>query len=611
MKKINTHTIAFGMSIFSIGILFSVTTFASTTGDAKNAPTDILLNEIVVNENAANDTFIGTLSAVDPDNEAEDLTFFIPNDAGGRFEIEDGNSLQVKNGNELLNYETDSAHEITILVRDPDWNTFTKNFTILVQNRNESPTDILFDSTAVDEGSESGMTVGTLTPIDPDKGDAHTFALANDAGGRFAIANQNEVIVVDGSLLLAESYDISVYVFDAVGNRYDKYFSVDVNPVQAPIVSDVSVTFNESGDTVFRWTTDKEAKSRIGYGLVGDITALTPFTTTYTTEQEVLIPQLLKCVTHDYRTRSSDDQEKERVGTISTFTTDGCVGNAKALTQKQENIIPNNGGMVQLVTDLGIGIQVTFPERFLEWETPVQVQLKRLEVGAVLKSIGMPLPSKDMYVAGTGLYDLEILQDVSTKISELQKNMTVTFSYSDEDITMLDESTLIPYQWNGKSWEKLPGRCQTDQLNNTITCTTDVPTVFGVFGTLNDIAKTYTGKAKALEQNFLEGKDNSTVPKEDIESLLKKRIEGMKRGTLTKGTLQKKVEEEQAVAQSVTSKLDQTRALFELYKIAEEEVVLCEKREVGACDQIYEYLSKEIEKREKQMIDQLMQNWEE
>ncbi len=612
MKKINTNRIRFIVCFMGVLSFFLISSaFALVDGDLKNAPNNILLNEIVVSENAANDTFIGMLSAVDPDNEIEDLTFFIPNDAGGRFEIAEGNSLQVKNGNEFLDYESDKFHEITILVRDPDWNTFTKNFTILVQNKNEAPTNILFESTAVDERVEVGTVVGTLTAIDPDSGDSHTFALANDAGGRFAVANGNQVVVLDGTRLMAESYDISVYVVDAVRNMYDKYFSVDVNPMQAPILSEIIMDTDEEKGMVFQWTTDKEAKSRIGYGLVGDISRLTPFTSNYTLSQEVAIPDLLDCVTHDYRSRSSDDQGKESVGTIATFTTKGCIGEANTLVEVQENVSSGEGGVMKILIGKNEGVQVNIPEGGVESEKQVQFQLKRLEVGAILQAVGAPVAAEDMYVLGTGIYDLQALSDVSTKLSNFQENIHITFSYSEDDVVMLEEETLSVYQWSEEGWEKLPRRCYGDTLNNMITCATETPGVFGVFGVMNDVARGYTGIAKAMQNNVekQEPKKPKKPKKPELtpsEVLFQKRLEQMKSGALSKQTIGAKIKEEDELTQDVVAKLYEAQVLLEMYKIAHEEIALCETQEVGSCDEIYDFLRAEIDSREKQMIDHLM-----
>src|SRR5262249_11057425 len=48
--------------------------------------------------------------------------------------------------------------------------------------RNHPPTNILLSSNSVAEGKPAGTAVGTLSAIDSDSGDSHTFALVNGAG---------------------------------------------------------------------------------------------------------------------------------------------------------------------------------------------------------------------------------------------------------------------------------------------------------------------------------------------------------------------------------------------------------------------------------------------
>ena len=87
---------------------------------------------------------------------------------------------------------------------------------------------------SVAENSPTDTYVGTLSGLDIDDGEIYTFALLDDAGGRFKISG-NELLVADGSLLDYEdatSHDIVVGVTDSGGKAYDKtitIFLTDVN----------------------------------------------------------------------------------------------------------------------------------------------------------------------------------------------------------------------------------------------------------------------------------------------------------------------------------------------------------------------------------------------
>ena len=88
-------------------------------------------------ENAAADTVVGTVSGIDPNDDAATLKFALLDDAGGRFALK-GNQLVVKNG-ALLDYETARAHTIKLQVTDPDGHILEKSFTIDLTDVAEAP----------------------------------------------------------------------------------------------------------------------------------------------------------------------------------------------------------------------------------------------------------------------------------------------------------------------------------------------------------------------------------------------------------------------------------------------------------------------------------------
>ena len=66
---------------------------------------------------------------------------------------------------------------------------------------NYAPTDIVLSQTHVSELAGPGTIVGQTTVTDANAGDTHTFALVNDAGGRFTIDANGVVRVADGAAL--------------------------------------------------------------------------------------------------------------------------------------------------------------------------------------------------------------------------------------------------------------------------------------------------------------------------------------------------------------------------------------------------------------------------
>lgn len=107
-------------------------------------------------------------------------------------------------------------------------------FDLVVNGANDAPTAIVLSNTAIDEGSANGTLIGTLTGSDPE-GDAITFSLLNDAGGRFSLTGGNSLVVNNGSAIDFDqqtSHIVTVKATDANGastSRNIKITVIDVN----------------------------------------------------------------------------------------------------------------------------------------------------------------------------------------------------------------------------------------------------------------------------------------------------------------------------------------------------------------------------------------------
>ncbi|MBW4679740.1 MAG: putative Ig domain-containing protein [Microcoleus vaginatus WJT46-NPBG5] len=120
-----------------------------------------------------------------------------------------------------------------------------------------TPSDILLSSVAVNENSPAGTLIGSLSASDPDAEDTHTYALLDNAGGRFII-DGNQLKVAPGALLDFEtesSHTIKVRVTDAAGNIFDKDFTITLqNTNEAPRVANPIADLNTPEDSVFNFT---------------------------------------------------------------------------------------------------------------------------------------------------------------------------------------------------------------------------------------------------------------------------------------------------------------------------------------------------------------------
>lgn len=112
-------------------------TVTLTVNPVNDAPTDITLTGNSVAENAANGTVVGTAAASDPDGTAG-IRYRMVDPAEGRFQIDENTGvITVANGS-LLDYESNTSHEIWIRVWDPANGTIKRMFVINVTDVAES-----------------------------------------------------------------------------------------------------------------------------------------------------------------------------------------------------------------------------------------------------------------------------------------------------------------------------------------------------------------------------------------------------------------------------------------------------------------------------------------
>ena len=153
--------------------------------------------------------------------------------------------VTVANG-ALLDYETATSHNITVLATSTDGSANSQAFTINVTNVNDNPVTVPADTNVaantVAENAATGTTVGvTALATDADAGTTISYSLTDDAGGRFAInATTGVVTVANGALLdyeTATSHNITVLATSTDGSSNSQVFTILVtNTGDNPVV---------------------------------------------------------------------------------------------------------------------------------------------------------------------------------------------------------------------------------------------------------------------------------------------------------------------------------------------------------------------------------------
>lgn len=222
------------------GLFLDNQSFTVNVTNVNEPPASLTLTGNSVPENSATGTLIGTFSSTDPDAGGT-YTYSLVDSAGGRFKVAGGNQLQVDNS-ALLNYESGSSYSIVARVSDQGGLFYNNTFTVNVTNVNEPPTAINLSSNTVRENSANNTLIGTFSTVDPDSGEAFSYTLLDDAGGRFVLAGagSRDLRVADGSLLnyeVAASHTIKVKVTDSASNVLDNQsLTIQVLNVNEPPV---------------------------------------------------------------------------------------------------------------------------------------------------------------------------------------------------------------------------------------------------------------------------------------------------------------------------------------------------------------------------------------
>ena len=211
-------------------------------------PTDISISSNTIAENSSDNTYVGTVSATDPDT-THPITIELIDTAGGRFWLDD---TLLRADSVPCDYEAATSHTVGLRATDPFGSTYEEDLSILVTDVNEPPTDIQLSANLIAENATTNTLIGTLTTVDADTPDTHTYTLLDDAGGRFAVVG-DELRSASQSLLDYEAqstHSITVQTTDFGGRMFDKALTIQLLNVNEAPTSITTII----PDTI-RWTT--------------------------------------------------------------------------------------------------------------------------------------------------------------------------------------------------------------------------------------------------------------------------------------------------------------------------------------------------------------------
>ena len=227
--------------------------FSIDVVDINESPTDIQLDNSNADEETAGAVF-GGVTVTDEDDAGESFGQHTLTVNDSRFEIVAG-QLQLVSG-QSLDHETEPTVTLEITATDGGGLAHTREFTLTVDDINETPTSIAASNLSVDENS-SGATIGVLSVTDPDDSSEsfgqHTFAVSDarfDAtGGQLQLASG---VSLDHETESTVSLDVTAT--DGGGLSITRTFVitvVDVNESPTAIdIDNTSVIENSRGASI-------------------------------------------------------------------------------------------------------------------------------------------------------------------------------------------------------------------------------------------------------------------------------------------------------------------------------------------------------------------------
>ena len=147
--------------------------------EPNDTPTDLVIDDADVGENAPAGTVVGTISASDADGDV--LEYSLVNDAGGLFVIDEATGVLTTTGS--FDHEALSGYTIVARATDGDGASTERTLTIAVTNLNEAPVAVA-DGVAVSEDATSDNLWNVLlgNDRDPDAGTTLSISAVDGSG---------------------------------------------------------------------------------------------------------------------------------------------------------------------------------------------------------------------------------------------------------------------------------------------------------------------------------------------------------------------------------------------------------------------------------------------
>jgi hypothetical protein len=249
-----------------------------------------------------------------------------------------------------------------------------------------------------------------------------------------------------------------------------------------PVITSIATSTVTTSTLAVTWNTSESASSKVVYGPTIDLGIATTEqnTSTRVLSHSIDLEDLLPCTSYQFAVVSRDIFGNSATSSQGGFITPGCTGDGTPGTTTSTAITVAAGGSTSVEED-DQTLTVSAPSGFTPTSTSVVIQIMAIPNSDVLTELGRPalLPNE----VGSIVFDVKAIINNTTVLDSFDQEITITYTYRDEDITRLDESTLWLYHHHDGEWQAL-NDCTLNRSTNTISCTTPSFSIFGLFGTV-------------------------------------------------------------------------------------------------------------------------------
>jgi len=166
-------------------------------------------------------------------------------------------------------------------------------------------------------------------------------------------------------------------------------------------------------------------------------------------------------------------------------------------TNTGEVVATSNEGGITTLTVINQGqIKLIIPAGAVPENTTFTI--KRVDAD----SINQPNPGTGLFLINGLVYEIKAERN-GESIINFSRDLTLIFTYTDEQLNGTDESLLGIHWWNGTEWVKIENS-GVNANDNTVTCSTNHLTVFALFGSKIVPAEEESQEESSEETEFFE-----------------------------------------------------------------------------------------------------------